>query len=215
VKRLLVVLTTTAALFLAAPSGAHAAAAAPPASTCNPGTTPTAPATTEFFDPGQPAMGPAALPGAKPVGPLLPLYRRFGGLSEPQFIAKYRSGSSWVYPPDDGFLKVAGIVVRHRTALTPGKRIDRFGYPGGAYLSPVRTLFAQRALPPQNLSTPVGTPQANYHVYCVLRTFDVDGGPIAPWFGQPGLGVQYKLEAESFSVSWLIDHGYLVEERPV
>lgn len=40
------------------------------------------------------------------------------------------------------------------------------------------------------------TPQSNYHLYCVLRPFTVDAGPIAPWFEQRGLGLQYKLEPQ-------------------
>lgn len=212
------------AVLVAVPvSVAPAAAAAPStvaASPCAPETPPVAPPTTDFFDAARPELGPAALPSTPPVGPLMFFYRRFGSLTADQFTAKYRSGGSWVYPPADGFLLIGGQPVRYRQKLTAGSRIDRFGYPGGAYLAPAKTLFRQRALPPQNLTTPVGTPQSNYHLYCVLVPFDVDAGLIAPWFEQPGLGLQYKLETSYLptgampSVSWLIAHGYLVEERP-
>lgn len=30
-----------------------------------------------------------------------------------------------------------------------------------------------------------------YRLYIVLKRLDILGGPIAPWFGQPGLGVQF------------------------
>jgi hypothetical protein len=205
---------------LTAPS-AVAASPASPASLCNPGTPDTAPPTTSFYDPARPELGPAALPTGSPVGPLMPLYRRFGGLTEAQFVARYRSGTGWIYPPDDGFLTIAGVPIRYRQTMLPGSRIDRFGYAGGAYLAPARTLFIQRALPPQNLNTPTGTPQSNYHLYCVVRPFDVAAGPIAPWFGQLGLGLQYKLDptylpeaGTALSVTWLLANGYLVEERP-
>ena len=89
---------------------------------------------------------------------------------------------------------LAGHRVEYTHTLFVGDQIDRFGYPGGAYLSPTGTLFTQRALPPQNLNTPTGTTQANYHDYCVTKPFPVDAGPIAPWFEQLGLGIQYKLD---------------------
>lgn len=203
--------TVTAAPAAAAPSTVAAA------SPCRPGTPPVAPPTTEFFDAARPELGPAVLPAS----PLLFFYKRFGNLTADQFHARYRSGSSWVYPPADGFLVIAGKTIKYRQKLTAGSRIDRYGYSGGSYLAPARTLFAQRALPPQSLNTPVGTPRSNYHLYCVLVPFDVSAGPIAPWFEQPGLGFQYKLEASylpdpggAASVSWLLANGYLVEERP-
>jgi hypothetical protein len=203
-----------------APAASAAPATAPPAAPCRPGIPAVAPPTTEFLDPARPELGPAARP-APPVGPLTFFYRRFGTLTADAFAAKYRSGGSWVYPPADGFLVLAGHPVRYREKLAAGRRVDRFGYPGGGYLAPARTPFARRALPPQNLTTPVGTPVSNYHLYCVLVPFDVAGGPIAPWFEQPGLGWQYKLDGSylpaaggALSVTWLIQHGYLVEERP-
>jgi hypothetical protein len=214
-------LVTSVLLVSAVPTLALATPAAASRSACHPGTPATAPATTQFYDPLQPAMGPDPLPGQPPVSRLLIGYRRFGTLSETGFIAKYRSVTGWSYPPADGFLTVHGHVLRFEQLLRPGQRIDRFGYPGGRYLSPARTLFPQRALPPENLTTPASAPSSNYHVYCVLTAFDVDAGPIAPWFEQPGLGVQYKLEARylpdagtGLTVTWLLTHGYLVEERP-
>ncbi len=208
--------------FAATPAPAQAASAphASGASKCVAGMPQTAPTTTDFYDPAHPEFGPAQLPWASPVGSLLFGYQRFGLETEAQFAAQYRSGSSWIYPPDDGFLVVAGHPIEYTQTLTPGSEIDRFGYSGGAYLSPAHTLFTQRALPPQNLNTPAGTPVANYHLYCILKAFPVDAGPIAPWFQQLGLGIQYKLDASllpsgsSPSVTWLLTNGYLVEENP-
>ena len=31
----------------------------------------------------------------------------------------------------------------------------------------------------------------NYHIYQVVKPLTVIGRPIAPWFGQPGLGAQF------------------------
>jgi hypothetical protein len=199
----------------AAPTAANVAVP----SLCHPGTPGNAPATTSFYDPGKPYLGPDPLPTAAPVGPLLIGYHRFGALTEARFEGKYRTGTGWIYPPNDGFLTIAGHVVRYDERLLPGTEVDRFGYSGGAYLAPEHTLFIQRALPPQNLTSPGQTPQSNYHVYCVLKSFDVDAGPIAPWFEQIGLGLQYKLDAalvpgspSTLSVTWLLSNGYLTEE---
>ncbi|RKR92424.1 uncharacterized protein DUF4237 [Micromonospora pisi] len=207
-------------LVTAAPLPAYATAA-PAASACRPGTPDPATPTTRFHDPARPELGPDPVPAERPVGPLLLGYQRFGELTQSEFVARYRSGNGWVYPPADGFLVLFDQPIRFAQTLRAGSRIDRFGYPGGAYLAPARTLFLQRALPPQNLNTPNGTAQSNYHLYCVLKAFRVDSGPIAPWFEQLGLGLQYKLEQRhlpeagtALSVDWLLRHGYLVEERP-
>lgn len=51
----------------------------------------------------------------------------------------------------------------------------------------------------------------NYHVYSVIKPFKVLAGPIAPWFGQPGQGVQYQT---TVNVATLIADGYLKAEDP-
>ena len=56
-----------------------------------------------------------------------------------------------------------------------------------------------RALPP-------GANLKPYAVYQVSKPLGVEAGVVRPWFGQPGLGFQYKLPA---SVQDLIDQGYL------
>jgi hypothetical protein len=194
------------------------ASATPAASTCRPGIPPQATPTDSFYA-ARGELGPEQLPQDEPTGSLLTGYRRFGGLDRDDFTETYRTAQGWVYPPEDGFLILRGVAVRYEQTMVEGARIDRFGYPGGRYLAPVDTLYLQRALPPQNLNTPGGAPASNYHVYCVLRSFTVEAGPIAPWFGQPGLGLQYKLDGDllpdagdRISVSWLLDNGYLVEE---
>ena len=52
----------------------------------------------------------------------------------------------------------------------------------------------------------------NYHVYKVLTDLTVLAGPIAPWFGQPGQGVQYQLNE---SVHDLIEKNFLLSLHPV
>jgi hypothetical protein len=51
----------------------------------------------------------------------------------------------------------------------------------------------------------------NYHVYSVVKPLVVLAGPIAPWFGQPGAGVQYMLYK---NVKTLIEEGFLRREDP-
>lgn len=191
-------------------------------SLCKPGTPPNAPPTTQYFN-GNPLLGPDQLPTAPPVGPLLSGYQRFGGLANADdFLAQYANPArdAYVFPPALGFaLGPNGVPIKTAQELLPGYRLDRFGFPGGSFLSPLGTPFSSRALPPSSLNTPQSAPLANYHVYCVVKPFTVDSGPIAPWFAQPGMGTQYKLERKylpeagtSLNVTWLLNNGYLVEE---
>jgi RHS repeat-associated protein len=86
-----------------------------------------------------------------------------------------------------------------RDVLIPGTRIDRYGREGGTFVSPEGTPFPMRALPPESLDAP-------YTVYEVLKPIPVDSGYIAPWFGQPGGGIQHELPR---SVADLIQDGFL------
>jgi hypothetical protein len=61
-----------------------------------------------------------------------------------------------------------------------------------------------RALPP-------GSELRPYHVYEVVKPFDVQAGTAAPEFGQLGLGTQYELP---MSVGSLISRGILKEVGP-
>lgn len=53
-----------------------------------------------------------------------------------------------------------------------------------------------------------------YHLYSVAIEFDVEAGPIAPWFEQPGQGTQYELPNDQ-TVKQLVDLGYLVALDPL
>ena len=106
-------------------------------------------------------------------------------------------GEEIVWPPNGGF---HGSPVKQ--VLQPGMLIDRYGAPTGRYLSPAGTPFGARALPPDFLKT------QDYRVYEVLRPLEVEAGLIEPWFGQPGMGTQYKL---SVPVKALLDSGVLRE----
>ncbi len=163
-------------------------------------------------------LGPANTPDdAGPVALELIGYWRLAGLTPQQFIAHYwdAKANSWKYPPDNGFLIVAGQPVEFSLGLKPGERLDRFGSPFGGFLAPAGTPYWGRSLPPSSLDDATGF-TCNYHTYKVVKAFKVEAGPAAPAFGQPGLGLQYQLVASLLpgaptqpNVQWLIDHGYL------
>jgi RHS repeat-associated protein len=98
------------------------------------------------------------------------------------------------WPANDGFAGNSASAT-----LVPGTTIDRYGLPGGTFVSPTGTPFIQRSLAP-------GTQYAPYNIYTVLKPIQVQAGEIAPAFGMPGGGVQFKLPS---SVQSLIDSGHL------
>jgi hypothetical protein len=152
-----------------------------------------------------PLLGPKELPTTGRVrsvdGDIAKLtrgYKPSGSTTEAAFLDLYYNNDSWKYPPDGGFAIDPDTMrpIHHVITLEPlkdGKRVfvDRFGAETGSYLAPAGTSYAKRALPPQSLDTFPDGPPYNYHVYVVIRPFRVDAGPIAPWFGQKGGGVQF------------------------
>ena len=172
---------------------------------------------------GDPRLGPAVLPTGGPVGEELIHYDRFGGLTPDQFLAVYWEPSAnggqggWRYPPANGFLiGPNGLPVQTVMPLRAGTRIDRYGSEFGAFLAPARLPYTSRAIPPQSLDNRDAPGGCNYHLYQVVREFRVQGGPIAPAFGQRGYGVQYLLVGSlipgapsQINVMWLVANGYL------
>ncbi|MDR5746741.1 RHS repeat-associated core domain-containing protein [Caballeronia sp. LZ029] len=99
------------------------------------------------------------------------------------------------WPPNKGSLGKEEIVT-----LQPGAKVDRYGYEGGSYVSPAGTPDGARALPP-------GSNEKPYNVYEVAKPIEnVAKGRIAPWFGELGLGTQFKLPK---SVGDLVESGHL------
>ncbi|KAL8934758.1 MAG: hypothetical protein Q9216_005750 [Gyalolechia sp. 2 TL-2023] len=143
-------------------------------------------------------------------------YDRFGGEQSGAFLDRWTDENGFYkYPPQNGFqLDLAGKPILGNLTLRPGTRVDRFGSEYGSYISAADAPYAQRALPPSNLDTPPNTPEYpyNYRIYVVLKRLDVLGGPIAPWFGQPGLGTQFYTGAIG-NVRTLIAQGYLAREN--
>lgn len=220
--RLLLSLAAAAAIALTGAGAASAAsssadASAAPSSVGVSAATPLDQCSAAYFD-GDANLGPAQLPKLGPVGFQLLGYRRTGGEAPAQFLAHYRDGNGWIYPPDNGFvIGPDGQPIEWVQTLIPGRHIDRYGSVYGGFLAPEGTPYSARAIPPSSLDSTPAAP-CNYHDYVVLRPLPVDAGPIAPWFAQPGGGEQYQLDAAlvpgapaQLNVLWLLSNGYLRE----
>ena len=100
--------------------------------------------------------------------------------------------------------------------LDAGLLVDNFGQESGSYLYADGTPFQQRSLPPSALTTTDPAFPYGYHRYEVMRPFTVRAGPAAPYFGQPGGGLQLKVEGDFLAerpplatIRWLLRAGYL------
>ncbi|MGW4562100.1 TNT domain-containing protein [Streptomyces sp. NPDC004561] len=142
-------------------------------------------------------LGPRYLPQTGALGRMLKGYHRTDHTSANWFLGCYwqtdpmTGKSGWWYPDNQGFVLRNGMPVEHRATLRAGQLVDLFGSGFGNFLAPSGTPFAKRAIPPSNLDTYVQNFPFSYHLYRVAKPFTVHAGPIRPWFGQPGLGLQY------------------------
>jgi hypothetical protein len=113
------------------------------------------------------------------------------------------AGKTW-YPPNDG---AVGSPVR--TNLPKDYVLDRFGGEHGSFLSAAGDSFESRALPPSSVGTP------NQYVVTArgAARMTVEKAEIAPWFGEPGGGTQYRLidaaSGKSMSVTDAIANKWL------
>ncbi len=110
-----------------------------------------------------------------------------GKYYNPDMSTKWPSNSGFTHPLTDSDI----------ITLQPGTVIDRYGYTGGSYLSPVNTPYEARAVEPGTISKP-------YNVYVVKESIRVYAGEVAPWFGMPGGGTQYYL-GEGVTVQLLLE----------
>jgi hypothetical protein len=123
------------------------------------------------------------------------------------------NGAGLIYPNDDDPSKpyaIPGTVVAN-VQLPVGLAIGRWGYAGGSFLTPSGSYFAQLALPPSSWVAP-------YFEYVVADPtalppgFNVEQSQAAPWFGQPGGGIQYRVigpNGKDAPVQALLDSGFL------
>lgn len=104
------------------------------------------------------------------------------------------------YPENAGF---AGAT--ERTFLQPGQMIDRYGGSGySRFFSPQGTAYWARSLPPGTAGQPLRT-------FEVVKPFEVRSGTVAPWFNQPGGGVQYMSPVK---LETLLNRGIIREVGP-
>jgi hypothetical protein len=101
---------------------------------------------------------------------------------------------SW--PVNRGFVFGEG----GRASVLAGQTLDRFGGTGGRFLAPGGTPVPMRSLAPGIELKPLNS-------FEVLKPFEADAGSVAPWFGQPGGGLQFDLGKKT--VQDLIETGFL------
>jgi hypothetical protein len=110
-----------------------------------------------------------------------------------------------IYPPNDGFVSFT------TEPLTIGTKIDRYGgyiddvtgefKDGGRFFANEGEILTNRALP-------AGADQKFYSQYEVVKEIpNVKKGEAIPWFGENGMGIQYKVVE---SVDDLIEGGYII-----
>jgi hypothetical protein len=87
---------------------------------------------------------------------------------------------SLLWPPNDGCAAPPAKIT-----LAPGTELDRYGSEFGRFFANPGVSWDARALPYDKARMP-------YTVYVVQKPLTVETCAIAPWFGAPGLGVQYK-----------------------
>ncbi|KAG5930905.1 hypothetical protein E4U53_002063 [Claviceps sorghi] len=177
------------------------------------GTTPDSPPAEEVC--GDSRLGPIDLKTSSVIDSLTRTWYRLGGLCPSDFLKRWTDQMErFTYPPQNGFvLDARQEAVSKNASLCPGTLIDRFGGEKGSFLSPAGMRYETRSIPPQNLVTrkePNSTP-FNYHVYEVVKELPVTAGCIAPWFQQPGYGIQYLIRG---SVEDAIKNGFLRRVEP-
>ncbi|MFH8589792.1 TNT domain-containing protein [Streptomyces celluloflavus] len=156
-------------------------------------------------------LGADPLPTKSPLKEIVSGWHRIdGSASSEAFLKEWRTvdGKDWLYPKNDGFDGKP-----QPETLAKGTQLDRFGQSSGRFLSPFKTNYAKRAIPPSNLRTYPNDVECNYHRYEVVKPFAVQTGKIAKWFGQDGGGTQ-KVLAKDDSVQNHINSGDLKEVSP-
>jgi hypothetical protein len=116
---------------------------------------------------------------------------------------KRADGTTW-WPPYDGAIPgTTKLIELGPSSAGALNLVDRFGRTSGSYVSPAGLSLEARALS----SRPSGPPS----VYSIDATISgVERATVIPWFGQKGLGVQYKLPN---SVQYYLDNMHLGEKK--
>ena len=162
---------------------------------------------------GHSGGNPPHTPTATPLPADSPL---FHGYEPAPLGPEFRNpDGSLIYPDSSVSSKPYAVpsTVVANAELPVGTALDRFGHPGGAWLSPDGTPFVERALPPDSATKP-------YHQYVVNDPtklppgYHIEQSKAAPWFDQPGGGIQYRIigpDGRDAPVQDLLDSQYLKE----
>ncbi|KXT75900.1 TNT domain-containing protein [Streptococcus sp. DD12] len=132
----------------------------------------------------------------------------------PKYFDQLTGNENW--PGQKGDSNIDGFVEGEyqKTTLSPGNRIDRFGSDYGHFFGNIGESKEMRAMSPNS-------DFKNYNQYEILVDLPVLKGEIAPWFDQPGGGIQFKLDSlfakqvmsipsdETAIIKKLIEFGYL------
>ena len=95
----------------------------------------------------------------------------------------YTEDGSPIYPPNDGAVGDIKII----TLRAGSQLVDRYGRSNGCFVSPQGTPIEQRSLSKEAKT------QKN-RVYRIVKDVEnVEVGIVAPWFGDTGGAIQYKL----------------------
>jgi len=100
--------------------------------------------------------------------------------SGPYAQARTPTTSFEPYPPNNGF-----VGTPTRTTLPAGYVVDRYGSGTGAYASPPGTPISARSLPP-------GAETRALNSFRLNQPTEVNAGLAAPYYGQPGFGIQFQ-----------------------
>lgn len=114
-------------------------------------------------------------------------------------LGRFAADSGW--PNERRFLGGKSTPI----TLLPETIIDRYGYPGGTFVSPVVIPFEARALPSSYKS---GKP---YYIYEVVYPISAQTGVAATWFKAEGMGIQHEITK---TVQELLDDGSLRDLTP-
>jgi len=132
----------------------------------------------------------------------------------PKYFDQLTGSENW--PGQKGDPNIDGFVKGEyqKTTLSPGDKIDRFGSDYGHFFGNIGESKEMRAMSPNS-------DFKNYNQYEILMDLPVLKGKIAPWFNQPGGGIQFKLDPffakqimsipsdEAAIIKKLIEFGYL------
>lgn len=132
----------------------------------------------------------------------------------PKYFDQLTGNENW--PGQKGDPNIDGFVKGEyqKTTLSPGDRIDRFGSDYGHFFGNIGESKEMRAMSPNS-------DFKNHNQYEILMDLPVLKGKIAPWFDQPGGGIQFKLDPffakqimsipsdETAIIKRLVEFGYL------